>query len=242
MKHFSSHAYCLFILSLTILLSFYLNLYTLYSIILYYTLSSTLYTLYTLYSLYSTGATFDFGSNQIYTHNTSFDLAGGSNTPYTYDGDITCEHLGLPSGSLSDLAGCLDKNDMFVLIDPYTPSHNPPYMNLYTARSIQRLHDSLLDTNDEVYADLNVSVGHRGNLTSRFKKNLITVDLNVNWANEVVSASVFHVYKFSPGDANTYKYIAECSNRGLCNTFEGTCDCFFGYTGESCEAQNTVIF
>jgi len=185
------------------------------------------------------GATFRFGSNQIYTHNTSFDLSGGP-----YDGDITCEAAGLSGGAASaaSRAGCLDKNDKFVLLDPYTPAHNPPYMNLYTARSIQRFHDSLLDTNDQVYAAFNVSAGDRGSLTSRFRKNLITADLNVNWANEAVGASAFHVYKFSPGGANTYKYIAECSNRGLCNTFEGTCDCFFGYSGESCEAQNTVIF
>jgi hypothetical protein len=34
---------------------------------------------------------------------------------------------------------------------------------------------------------------------------------------------------------------AECSNRGICNTDDGVCECFEGYTGESCSIQTILV-
>jgi hypothetical protein len=33
---------------------------------------------------------------------------------------------------------------------------------------------------------------------------------------------------------------AECSSRGLCNNEDGVCECFKGYTGQSCQLQNAL--
>jgi hypothetical protein len=34
---------------------------------------------------------------------------------------------------------------------------------------------------------------------------------------------------------------AECSNRGICNTDDGVCECFDGYTGEACSVQTILV-
>jgi len=34
---------------------------------------------------------------------------------------------------------------------------------------------------------------------------------------------------------------AECSNRGICNSEDGVCECFDGYTGEACSVQTILV-
>jgi hypothetical protein len=36
------------------------------------------------------------------------------------------------------------------------------------------------------------------------------------------------------------KENAECSDRGICNTDDGTCKCFKGYSGDACSSQNAL--
>jgi hypothetical protein len=40
---------------------------------------------------------------------------------------------------------------------------------------------------------------------------------------------------------STYEYVAECSNRGLCDAAAlGTCTCFPGYTSDACSEQSSL--
>ena len=53
------------------------------------------------------------------------------------------------------------------------------------------------------------------------------------------------IYKFYPPTlASTgttgYEYVAPCSNRGICNGDDGICECFEGYTGDSCNSINSL--
>lgn len=41
-------------------------------------------------------------------------------------------------------------------------------------------------------------------------------------------------------NAKTYQYVAQCSNRGLCNAETGLCECFSGYTRHNCDKQNML--
>ena len=61
---------------------------------------------------------------------------------------------------------------------------------------------------------------------ARYKFNYILTDIATNWANEVDAEAQFYIYKFFPHKSSTYNYVAECSNRGICNNFEGECECF----------------
>jgi hypothetical protein len=38
----------------------------------------------------------------------------------------------------------------------------------------------------------------------------------------------------------SYTYVTECSNRGLCDTTSGLCSCFSGYTHDNCDTQTPV--
>ena len=37
-----------------------------------------------------------------------------------------------------------------------------------------------------------------------------------------------------------YTYVSECSNRGVCDTDAGLCDCFPGFTGHDCSFMNAL--
>jgi len=41
-------------------------------------------------------------------------------------------------------------------------------------------------------------------------------------------------------NTESYGYVSECSNRGLCNSEEGVCECFSGYTNDNCDMQSAV--
>ena len=45
---------------------------------------------------------------------------------------------------------------------------------------------------------------------------------------------------FPSYDKDTYESGAECSSRGSCNNFEGVCECFLGYEGDSCAIHGGV--
>lgn len=179
-------------------------------------------------------ADFDFASNQIYTTNITRDTLGLS-----YDGELSCEAAGVPvdAGPIAK-KDCLDKGDLFLLLDPYNTLYNPPFINIYKAVSIRSIEDA--DLFDVATYFPNV-VKYRGNQTAHFHKHVITTDLNTNWAQDAISGrATFHVYKFTPSANSTFEMVSECSNRGICNTFEGICDCFPGYSGGACQNQDSL--
>eukprot|EP01038_Epipyxis_sp_PR26KG_P011527 gene11527-15440_t len=209
--------------------------------------SGTFYDLYTTKGVVQlvsnkSEAIFDFGSNMIYTVNITDDINNYENGHY-YDkvDDISCEARGFPSNSPANTKDCLENGDLFFVLDAYHAKYNPPYINMYTTRSISGTPLQSLMIIADVYGN-NITIRNNSRL-SAFKQNIITSDLNMNWAQNPISGSgVFRIYKFFPHKQSSYEYMSECSNRGICNTFEGICDCFTGYSGESCSVQDSIAY
>jgi len=160
---------------------------------------------------------------------------------------------------------CVNKTDMITFLNWNAPALNPPKINLYTVERLVK--DESAHTNKLRYGnsfsyaagseasshatngDLSVSE----NADMNFGTNVITLDLATNWAVELYANSSvpdavyhsanrnpFYIYKFIPNADSTYEYVAECSNRGLCNNEAGVCECFTGYTNDACDSQDSL--
>jgi len=185
--------------------------------------------------------TFGFASKTMYMTNVSYDVANNSRV---YDGDISCEVGNTNAFKFAHIFHCLNKSDLFTVLNWEYPQYNPPMINIYTA---ERLH-----TDQYAY-----SVGqrfgsfHTNNTADEmhYMTHTVTTDLSTNWGVSVgirwnqdsrVGAPQFHVYKFFPSSSSDYTYVAQCSNRGICDTDAGVCKCFSGYTSDSCHEQNSL--
>jgi hypothetical protein len=194
-------------------------------------------------------ATFGFGSKYIYTVNVTYDANLGG--VQSMDGDISCEVGNNNAGKMAFINHCLNKTDLFTVINWELPSFNPPYINMYTA---ERLYTGNYQYAVKDRFRANVFSGKTGEM--HYMTHFINTDIATNWgasvgnftANSVDAAvmyngygkPVFHVYKFFPAPESTYEYVAPCSNRGLCDGDSGVCQCFPGYTNDNCDTQSSL--
>jgi hypothetical protein len=175
-------------------------------------------------------ATFSFASNKIYMVNASYDQV---NAPY--DGDISCEVGNNNAYKFKYIFHCLNKTDLFTFLSWSSPEVNPPYINLYTAT---RLYTTPFYYN-VVDKFPSTPVGNSGDELHAMT-HIITTDLATNWGASLQGWQSFQIYKFFPAPASTYTYVAECSNRGICDDATGSCTCFPGYTSDDCSVQNAM--
>lgn len=171
-------------------------------------------------------AHFEFGSNHLYTMRPTDPWREDKGTA----ADLSCEKMGAKTGQNTSTWDCLDKNDYFFVLDPYVTTNNPAFTNLYRAESIVRVDPRDAKGMGDTYT----------NQSANTFRNLIVSDYNVNWMSSPRGSGRHHIFKFTPSPYSTYEYVAECSNRGLCNTFEGVCECFGGYTGDACQVQASI--
>jgi hypothetical protein len=202
-------------------------------------------------------ATFGYGSKYVYMSNVSYDV-GNNNEPGAigetpFDGDISCEIGNNNAYKMEYIFHCLNKTDMFTMINWAQPIRNPKHINMYTA---ERLYTSPYQHNveDRLTPNANHVDDDADNFNEmHFMTHVITTDISTNWgaatedkdsAPDLSSTDEgedrFHVYKFFPSTASQYEYVAECSNRGICDTSSGECKCFSGYTSDSCGEQISV--
>jgi hypothetical protein len=182
-----------------------------------------------------TRAEFDFASNHIFLTNVS-DVHATNTIPFRNE-EVSCESYfnDFGMGTNTSQWNCIDKNDYFFLVDPFVTKNNPPYMNMYRVESIRKVLTPEMISMGDFYPDIGV---YRSRDHAKW---MITSNLNTNWESTVLGGANFQMYRFIPDYNDVYDYIAECSGRGLCNTFEGLCDCFHGYTGAACDIQTSIV-
>jgi hypothetical protein len=137
-------------------------------------------------------------------------------------------------------------------------NHNPPRINMYTVENLYTR--EIVATELQVHAgDHNYDAeGETDKQLSHMWRNVIKLDKSTNWGtgaalveNTLGQAGAttadakallqgFRMYKFHPAAASTYNYVAPCSNRGLCDSKTGICECFPGYGNDNCDEQNAL--
>lgn len=166
-------------------------------------------------------ARFGFASNEIITQ---------SLDQFQYKGDLACEINDNNAAKVDywtrntpdSETTCLNKTDIFTFLST-DYWMNPAHINLYHVDKIYQ---------KQFFKDDSVATNNHFNGTY-----VIETDLSTNYASRAKS---FYLYKFFPSTDSTYTYVAECSNRGLCNKDSGLCECFNGYTNDDCSSQNSL--
>ena len=166
-------------------------------------------------------------------------------------------------------ATAVGANNCFYKTDKLSFNSNPMYLNMYTVMKIgkEQKDGTKSESPDTVYARNSATVDASSpSLSPRLHmpsddegyRHAITLDMGVNamyiansrTVKEAVSGLVLKdmsatMYKFYPPTlASTkstgYNYVAECSNRGICDSDTGICECFNGYTGQACDEMNSL--
>jgi len=127
--------------------------------------------------------------------------------------------------------------------------------NLYT---VTKVYTVPLGTNSTISPSDTIDISSDNSIASPLKRsvdtNIIEVDGNIGWRglegdpeNTNLSGAdsswsdntgIVTLFHFTPSDS--YEYVSQCSNRGLCDSTSGLCQCFKGYTGDDCGTQNAL--
>jgi len=193
-------------------------------------------------------AIFGFASNEIYTTN---ELSAATNVTAknVYTGSVSCEYKNQHNIPDLTVPHCLNQSDYFMLFQFDMPALNPPHLNMYTAQKLYT------QTYQWKFTDIG---GDDNGLTDNTDHtsvgvHIIKTDISTNWASapqgmythdatsfDATLHPKFDVYKFIPAPSSTYTYVAECSNRGICEHTTGLCTCYPGYTSDSCSVLSSL--
>merc|ERR1712072_1483516 len=125
---------------------------------------------------------------------------------------------------------------------------NPLYPNMYTVEKIGK----------EVKSPHAADQANLGELHAESYRQQITLNMGLNAqymkhlndksdavAHDNFPGVMATIYKFHPPALNStgtsgYNYVGECSNRGICASDSGICECFTGFTGQNCGVINSL--
>jgi hypothetical protein len=166
--------------------------------------------------------------------------------------------------SHTNIAGAtIGATNCFYAADKTSFNSNPMYPNMYTVMKIGKENkDGLKSNRPDVQYDFNSNTEATSSPAKdpREKqpsdeegyRHAITLDMGVNamyladaGKAAPLDSNIATIYKFYPPTLATtgttgYTYVAECSNRGICDSETGICECFSGYTGQACDEMNAL--
>lgn len=118
---------------------------------------------------------------------------------------------------------------------------NPIYPQIYEVKKISREpipYAEWATSNPATY-----TVTNQGTTPTFFRDQIVTDKaINANYhldAHTSGTDTSAMVFKFTPA-TNKYNYAGQCSNRGICDTNTGLCNCFAGYTNDNCDTIDAL--
>jgi hypothetical protein len=164
---------------------------------------------------------------------------------------------------------CLDKEDKIMIVkmpveDKALGVHNhavpgaagtnlecnPAYLNLYTIKKMWRSELTLEDYLDEeanknsemmrnrmlLDSGINADYYHGGD---KFKTSITDATFtDTNGCGAYIYKLILNTTTYAKGG---YEVASECSGRGICNSDNGLCGCFAGYTNDNCDTQSSLV-
>ena len=153
-----------------------------------------------------------------------------SNIVYTYKVSSTSP-TDLPNVDCETAAStalqCIEKGDYVMILntDETAVAANPKYLNIYQVMKISRENrENTVDGREETRYQLVLDIG----MNARYHKS------------ENITSGA-RIYKFTPPERQV-NYVGECSLRGSCDTDEGLCVCYPGFSGDDCSTVNVLSY
>lgn len=141
-----------------------------------------------------------------------------------FDGDMACETSSVNTFGAID---CIEKGNLMFFLDPNMTlqsfDKSPSYLNLYT---VQRVWER---PKEKGYDHL-----------SALPRREILLDLPITSSWSYDDGDRTRAYIFKPSTDDSFSYVTECSNRGLCDYNLGVCECFNGFVLDNCSLQETL--
>jgi hypothetical protein len=167
-----------------------------------------------------------FTTDNLFSRNVYYEKSGASQTR------MDCETI-KANDKVDPVSGknqCLEKGDrvMFFYMGGNSAVYDVNQGSVVDQQQNAKHHN--------IYTIDKISTGRTDDVSPYYPvpRTEIVLDMGINFAH-LSNASAYKFYP--PAGASWAK---ECSDRGLCNTDTGLCECFTGYTSDDCSVQNTL--